>query len=270
MINGARLFKGLLFIFLQSSFLLGFDVPIALSLAHLEGRGIGFQDGYTSLSSFYLPASNVPFFLNGRFHVFNSQNTAGNFGLGTRLTRASHQIGMNAYYDYRQFAHYTFSQLGLGMEWLGPCAELHANGYFSVGPARHLVHKCVFDQYVGGYIIIEKIYENALPGADLEIGAHLFQDRCVCLYGGVGGYYYKGPCREIWGGFGRLTAKFRDFIKLEFFVSDDPVFKTRYSGRVFINLNLLSNRTLADLFCRPILRREIIPIEHNCDWYWNY
>ena len=94
--------------------------PERITARHIESKGVGYNQGYTTLEGFFsLPSmvDNVWFpFLDLRGHVFNNGKFAANAGLGLRYLSESRVWGVNSYYDYRQASHRNFSQYGLGLE----------------------------------------------------------------------------------------------------------------------------------------------------------
>ena len=61
--------------------------PLYFSIKHREARGIGYEDGYTSVTGTWIPRVTDDFFpfLDGRIHVFNNGKFASNLGLGARV-----------------------------------------------------------------------------------------------------------------------------------------------------------------------------------------
>ena len=76
-----------------------------ISIRHIESKGIGYNQGYTTLEGFFVPIPSlntgwVPF-LDLRGHLFNDGKPAANGGLGLRYVD-SRVWGGNIYYDYRK------------------------------------------------------------------------------------------------------------------------------------------------------------------------
>src|SRR5258708_3748438 len=70
---------------------------------HLEGSGVGYSKGYTTLEGFFSTGrcdNSWTSFIDLRGHVFNDARLAANAGLGVRYI-GSLAWGINAYYDYR-------------------------------------------------------------------------------------------------------------------------------------------------------------------------
>lgn len=68
-----------------------------LSIRHIEGGGIGYSQGYTTLEGFFAPnPEGLPLmpFLDLRGHVFNNGKMAANGGLGLRGILGSRAYGL--------------------------------------------------------------------------------------------------------------------------------------------------------------------------------
>ena len=88
------------------------------TVRHIEGKGIGYNQGYTTLEGFFAPDPEkiavMPFF-DLRGHVFDNGKLAANGGLGARWRWGCRAYGVNAYYDYRDDRR-GFNQVGVGLE----------------------------------------------------------------------------------------------------------------------------------------------------------
>ena len=104
-----------------------------VQLRHIEGKGIGYDRGYTTIQAFFTPHIDrlVPIF-DVRGHVFDDGKFAANAGLGLRYFH-SRVYGINAYYDYRQTHLFHYNQVAIGCESLGKKFDFRINGYFPVG-----------------------------------------------------------------------------------------------------------------------------------------
>jgi hypothetical protein len=256
--------------------------PNQLIFRHLEGTGIGFNKGYTSVEAMLVPLTNAQLFpyANLRGHVFNNGQGAGNFGLGFRyLTDSSCQVmGANLFYDLRKTNFETFNQLGGGLEYLLPSWEFRANGYFPVGKRVSSRHGIKFDHFSGNNFIIGFKREFAFTGVDGEVAWHFNPYEDINFYLGAGPYYFKGRLeKSAWGGKVRLEAKITDYITLQGIYSYDRVFHSRGSGELALNIpfgkrkcikrtNCCScnsqNRLLISLYSPPF-RNEIMVIDRK-------
>ena len=109
-----------------------FNKTERITLRHIESKGVGYNQGYTTLEGFFtvpslIETQSVPF-LDLRGHVFNDGKFAANAGLGFRYL-TSRIWGINAYYDYRNTRRMHYNQVSLGLESLGERWDFRANGY---------------------------------------------------------------------------------------------------------------------------------------------
>jgi hypothetical protein len=105
-----------------------------VAFKHREHKGVGWDKGYSTLSLFLAPRNNhvlVPF-LDARFHAFNNGYIASNLGAGTRFAPISDNfvIGLNAYYDFREYKSFSSHQASGGVEILTSIFDLRVNGYY--------------------------------------------------------------------------------------------------------------------------------------------
>ena len=105
-----------------------------ISISHIEGKGIGYKDGYTSLDLFFsdLHNNSLPF-LNLRGHIFDDGRLASNVGIGYRQLWRDYVFGGNIYYDYRNTHRLNYNQISAGFEVLGKRWDFRINGYLPVG-----------------------------------------------------------------------------------------------------------------------------------------
>ncbi len=261
----------------------GWPVPKRMTLRSIERGGIGYKKGYATLemlfAPLYLKSDFIPM-LDLRGHHLYNDSYAANAGLIGRYMRDSSCIiyGFNAYYDFRQGCFGNFNRLGGGLEILGRRWELHANGYFPIGKDEHR-HKCVFDDFEGGFFAIFHQLQFGFWGGDAELGYYPVKSRNFLLYLGAGPYFLKGKCNfEAWGGKARLRPQFSDYLAAEFSVSYDHIFQTIYQGEIILNLPLylfyskkkqrkcISERRIY----QPVERFEIIPLKKRRHWETNF
>lgn len=255
-----------------------------ITLRHIEAGGIGYNDGYTSLTGVaFLPGSHEriwPFF-DVRGHEFNNNTQAANAGFGMRFSTQPHLVlGFNGFYDYRNSDHSSYHQVGVGLELLGRRLDLRLNGYFPIGKVQHTLSHCVFNHYIGDYYMSLKKIELALPGVNFELGGWLLKRTSLRLYGAVGAYYYRGNiCHYPLGGEGRVKLSFAKYLFLEGRLSHDAVFNTRVQGVIGLSFPLgrkpgtESTQTspyFNEIPIQSIQRHEIIVLKRRCQWKWNF
>jgi hypothetical protein len=267
------------------------DNPHRFDVKHIEAKGIGYNQGYTSLDAFFTGnVCNFIPFIDLRAHVFNNGKWASNAGIGTRyvLDPCKSMVGVNAYYDYRSTKHFHYNQVGAGIEAYYDRFEFLANGYLPVGSKRtrtsHELDSIDFKRFSGNYILYNKYYKNkyegAMKGFNAEVGTHFAGDmKNYDLYFGIGPYYYdlhKGE--HSWGGKARLKMEFTRFLFVEVSDSWDHIFHNRFQGSVTLSVpfgvkkcygkkRLPNNRTqncsnvMDWLATLPVDRQEIIVVD---------
>src|SRR3569832_2212519 len=107
-----------------------------ISARYTSPKGVGYNEGYTTLEGFFAPATIVgdkwlPF-VDIRGHLFDNGKWASNSGLGVRHMGSSRIWGVNAYYDYRNTHRHRYSQVAVGLESLGIVWDFRLNGYIPV------------------------------------------------------------------------------------------------------------------------------------------
>jgi hypothetical protein len=245
------------------------------SLLYRGGSGRGYRNGYGTLALFlaqYDCCSKSYPFVDLRCHrIADGGRDAANVGLGFRKFSCDwgQMVGANVYYDYRSFRHGHFHQAGLGLELLGPCWDVRANGYLPFGKKRSLTSTSVYD-YPGGYVVIANEYHIGLWGVDFEVGKTLFCNRIANVYAAAGPYFYgRTSIGNVIGGMGRVEAAFSRYLTARLYVTYDQLFKTKVQGEVMLSLPLCCHRCWECLFMR-VERNEIIVTDRNCCYETNY
>jgi len=191
-------------------------------IAHIEGKGIGYRRGYSTLGFLLMPTYQEPDslfpFIDIRGHGFDNKKLAANLGIGFRYMHHEDWVfGSNLYYDLRQGAHMgfdqvgpKFQQIGIGFEALGPCFDVRLNFYQPVGKTERHFTQTVFINNAGITPTLIPKEESAMRGFDAEIGLCIgkgyFNQCCVGwgTYFALGTYYLDDH-----GNDGRLGAKVR-------------------------------------------------------------
>jgi hypothetical protein len=222
----------------------GCCVPMWLSVSHIEGKGVGYEKGYTSLDGFFAMEGQswVPF-IDLRGHVFNDGLPAANGGLGLRYL-GDRVWGANVYYDYRNSHRHHYNQGGLGFESLGEVWDFRLNGYW---PGQEK-----FDR------------EFALRDVNAEVGAYVEAGHQGSLYFGVGPYYLSGR-RHAWGAGGRITFEWAQWLRLDLSSCYDHIYHGDVQGRVALNIPLGRHGCcpLQQRAFERVERREIIVLDHS-------
>ncbi len=255
--------------------------PIRLGLSHIEGNGVGYNQGYTTLEGFCAPAepwggSWVPF-LDVRGHAFNGGKLAANAGTGVRYLTHSRIWGVNAWYDYRRTSAQHYNQVSLGLESLGHIWDFRLNGYLPVGNKTSALLHTKFSAFKNHYMILSSKRECAMKGLNAEVGAHVDNIRNFPFYFAAGPYYLEGKGRRAWGGEVRAALEIFNYIRLEGNTSYDNVFKWIGQGQLSLVIPLGGKKiikessqrscaqelTLANRSVQRVERNEIIPVHRD-------
>ena len=207
-----------------------------------ENRGIGYEDGYTTLEAFGIydqwSSDFMPFF-DVRGHVFNNGKLAGNLGIGGRtiLPSINHTFGAYFYYGVRRVGPgLTVNQLSPGLELVGEQMEYRINGYFPVGNEKGHKSGFEFEEFEGNNILLKFKQYHAMRGADAELGVHLKQSTDYDVYLAEGAYYFRAPHASSWGGKTRLLARYKEYVSVEAAYSYDHLFGGRLEGIVSFSM----------------------------------
>lgn len=216
--------------------------PSRLTLEHIEGKGLGYDCGYSSLNGFFAPdptcSSTLPF-VDLRTHIFNDGKFAANAGIGIRSLVGSRIYGVNAYYDYRHAKRTHYNQIGLGFEALGIKWDFRLNGYLPIGTKTRALNRSInFDSFRGRLAFLsERIRTHAaMSGVDAEAAFHISKNENFDLYAAAGPYYYRHHHRHAFGGRVRVGAKFLKYFSIEAINTYDNRFHDLAQGRISINI----------------------------------
>lgn len=209
------------------------------STSHTENKGIGYNQGYTSLDMFFnwAPIYNMYPFFDLRGHVSNDGHPSANIGAGIRYlpNNLNVVLGLNVFYDFRKARHVSFQQIGCGIEILGTQWKFNANGYLPIIQSSFIRNR-EFDQFSGHQALLHINREIAMKGADANIGRSLIHRGFYTLDAYVGGYYFQGDQNlNTTGGYGRLRSNLSRFVTLELQGSYDTLFKRIVQGTVGLN-----------------------------------
>lgn len=247
--------------------------PYRATARHIEGKGIGYHTGYTSVDLFVttpwsLPHKWIPF-IDGRMHVFNNGKIATNIGLGARYVSSSIVYGINSYYDYRETSRQKYNQYSLGLEALGKVWDVRLNGYLPVGHKRSSFYNADFGYFSGNSILLKGRRDLAMRGLNLEAGIHIKDLSWLRFYGAFGPYYFAKAGNNAVGGKIRLALTFLDSLKIEGNTSYDPIFHWIGQGELSWTLPFGPNKKKSGKACarsprlydralQPVDRQEII------------
>lgn len=255
----------LLFVFFVPSF----AIQTTVSLKHTEGKGLGFDQGYTTLDLLTMKNwKNSEAMIDLRGHVFNSGKFAGNGGLGIRSTvHNCDLIGMHGYYDFRCYHHLFEQQISGGIEYLSRNFHIRVDGYLPFGK-KGTVYNRKFVGFQSSHILVKEKIITTIPMAELELGFPVKSG----FYFASGPYYFfsqeiKGyKIGDAWGGKVRLSWDIGSYLTVEGNVTYDPVFD--FGGTGFVRFNFPLGKKYKEEKCNysfrgyPIVRNEIIPVKH--------
>jgi trimeric autotransporter adhesin len=248
-----------------------------VSARHIEGKGIGYNQGYTTLEAFLAPDEerfSIMPFLDLRGHVFDNGKFAANAGIGARGRWGCRAYGINAYYDYRN-SKKNYNQVSLGLESLGEIWDFRINGYLPIGSKVSRPYHTRFSHFSGNNLILSRKYECTMKGADAEAGGHFYSGD-FDFFGGAGPYYFDGEIGpHAWGGKARLFGMWKEYIGLQVSYSYDNVFRSIVQGEITFSVpfgprpKVKDDRKHCQTTCRaaerldrrmvqPVVRDEII------------
>lgn len=269
-----------------------------ISLRHVEGSGLGYAIGYSSLDLFLSKSLNnrrfVPF-LDLRGHIFNNGKYAGNAGLGLRyLNCRLEQIwGVYLGYDYLQhiqrYPHPSYHQVGGGLEIIGKKWDFHLNAYVPVGDKKTNIYRFKYRFYeelkrgdLSHFKLGLKAREQlALNGIDTLLGYRFCNICHTDLHISAGPYYYWGRTAKTtnvftkkressWGGRMVFDIIFSKYISIGADVTYDTIFKWRSQGMICLNIpfsffrncrSRCAPRSLKGSLYNHIERNEIIAVD---------
>lgn len=240
------------------------------ALRHIEGGGIGYAEGYTTLEAFLAPDHTqwklMPFF-DARGHVFNNGKAAANAGIGLRTECEKRVYGINAYYDYRNLGRFHSNQVGVGLETLGEVLDFRINGYLPVGKKISEGYDLRYGGFSGNHLLLSQKFQSALKGFNAECGFHLQEDQCFDLYATAGTYFFTGKVAgSTWGVNASIAGTYNDLLSVEISDSYDHIFGNRLQAQVSIGFSFGPGKAecttcrmaSADRMLKPVRRQEII------------
>lgn len=257
-----------------------------IEIGYAGGKFIGIQRDYAEYGLF-LPAALNQFliFADGRGYQFRNTHChnhrprwAASVGGGIRISDCCERIlGANVYYDYLQKRHTKeFDRIGAGLEWLGDCWDIRANGYWPIRSERHFGRTKVF-HYKGGFKSKCRESEFAIgKGFDAEIGAPIWCCGIFRIYGAAGPYYYHSKYigrnkKDFWGGYARLELNITDYFCVQARTSYDRRYHSHTQVRALLSIpfDALCNWQCLGEYCQnicvqPVRRNGIIFTSHCC------
>jgi hypothetical protein len=146
---------------------IGYDSP----------NGVGYDDPFYTVGSFqavFNEFNDAIFFTDLRLLIEDDGSLGGNAGFGLRKKVTSHGgvLGINFYYDYSETQFTSFSQAGIGAEYLGPNLDIRFNYYQPQGDTTNLITRSPL-ALVNTELEFYDFQQVALQGADFEFAVPL-------------------------------------------------------------------------------------------------
>jgi hypothetical protein len=213
--------------------------PAFIDIRHTERRGIGYQNGYTTLELFAIPTQTVSGFYpycDVRGHLFDDGRGAFNAGIGARFLE-NRIWGFNAYYDFRKTKKKLFNQFSAGLESIGQRWDFYANGYLVVGAKKGTGYDFAFSHFQNNSAFLKERVDYAMSGLDGKVRYHFIKKQGWDLFFDIGPYAYFKKNNAI-GCQAKLAAKIADYLFLEANTSYDHLFKWIGQGVVGFNIPL--------------------------------
>lgn len=208
----------------------------SLEIGTRQGKGMGYEHGYTSAALFLTPNWQRDFqpILDGRVHFLNNATWATNIGGATRFGFGNDcAFGSNFFYDFRSAKHIAAHQLGMGLELLHPLFDVTVNGYLPIGTTK-AAGSIKFDQVVGNHIFLKQRIAFALPHIEAMAGFWFPSSWFIDLYWAAGPYYLFGrdarivSCKSSLGAKTFLEARLFD----GFILGGQWTYDNEYHGRL--------------------------------------
>ena len=248
-------------------------LPYRVTGRHIEAKGIGYDQGYTSLDLFLSPSD--PYFCNWipfldlRGHIFDNGDPAANAGVGMRYIEGNSVFGANVYYDYRQNKHRhnsqhektrVYNQVGVGLEYLGECFDVRVNGYLPVARRKSSTYDFGFGYFSNNYLYLREKHDVAMRGVNGELGYHVpvKNPSQIDLYLAAGPYYLQGQGKATYGGEGRVVLDLWRYLRLEGSASYDNTFKWIGQGQLGINIPFGPRGTITPTPCNDYCKEYVV------------
>jgi hypothetical protein len=204
-----------------------YPIPKRIDIGHIEGKGIGYETGYTKLSVVFAPEYEVGHcvsMLDLRGVVFDDGKLAANAGIIARFLPKSfcEVFGVNLFYDFREGKYGNFNQVSGGFDLLIRRWEVHGNASVPVGTTRHTKNGA---------------HEYAEYAFDVNAGYYFVNDKNFQLYAGAGPYYLCGHASAV-GGKVVLRPQLSDYLSVELSASYDRIFRAIYQANVVLTIPL--------------------------------
>lgn len=261
-----------------------YPIPKRIDISHIEGKGIGYETGYTKLGVIFGPEYRLGHFLplvDVEAAVLDNGTVDAGVGfIGRYIPKKLCEIfGFNISYGFRQGKLGSYQQVSGGLEVLNKRWELHTSVYVPVGVKMHK-RTCQFDDFIGDFYAVRRHYEFANYAFDINAGYYFVNGKYFQLYASAGPYYISGKFHHsAVGGKVMLRPQYRDYLAVEFSASHDHIFKTIYQVNVVFTIPLYHYSSSLKNKKGPcgIPNRQIyqstdpdIVLQEKCCWRFNW
>lgn len=258
-----------------------FDVTLGYS----TGRRVGINHAYSFAGITWYPDlhfGNYHTFVEATGYRLSTGKWAASGGIGVRRWNPSlfSVIGINLFYDFRTGQFGNYNQIGLGLEWLTPWADVRVNGYLPVGPNCRCRLQSLTFYPKGGFWAMSNKSACAFSGVDAEVGGSFWNCGAWSVYGALGTYYWRRPniSHQAYGVQARLDFRYRNWVQFEVFNSYDNLFHYRVQGTISITIPFESLFCIPSICCfaaapwwnPPVQRQPMIVLDKTCCWKTNY
>ncbi|MBI4826884.1 MAG: hypothetical protein HY807_10780 [Nitrospirae bacterium] len=179
--------------------------------------------------------NNALFFFNPHFRYDDNDGNEENLGLGYRrfIMDGKAIVGGNLFWDsMRSENNFRYEQIGLGLEAMSDIVDLRANIYYPYGTTKERLNS--IDKYEFGNtgLLVHEGYEEAMSGADAEVGVlvPVISDTVETRVFG-GGYWYDSSMVDSVKGW-KVRAEIRpmQILNINIEVKDDDIRSATFIG----------------------------------------
>lgn len=179
--------------------------------------------------------NNALFFFNPHFRYDDNDGNEENLGFGYRrfIMDGKAILGGNIFWDtMRSENDFRYEQVGFGLEALSDVVDLRANYYHPYGTTKERMSDLDKYEFGNTNLLVHKGYEEAMKGADAEIGflVPIISDTVETRVFG-GGYWYDSAMVESVKGW-KVRAEIRpmQILNINIEMKDDDVRSATFIG----------------------------------------
>lgn len=247
-----------------------------VNFGYATGKGVDSPRNYAFGKLMLLPTYRseflIPFFnLDG--YYFKSDKWAGSIGTGLRFrpTATCCFVGVNAFYDALNGTYDTYTQFGLGFEYLSKTWEARLNCYLPIDRKNGFRTLVRYDDYIGPYTVSCQGIEQPLLGADFEVGHNFYYCNTARFYIGAGPAWYESN----YSGANEWVFAARSYLQLyRYFTFEVRTFKEEndpwhVQGRFSLTIPFdcvpnFYTCSFSDIISQPVYRNDVIKRSRGC------